>query len=237
MFKRTALSLLLVLSVATAGFSFQQRITTHKTYALSDSDGAGNIYFIKSESGQNDNVWKMDSTGAGLTRITNGTNPAKLFKLLPGGEKAVVVTDSDNSDTITLINADGSSPLELYSGELFITQIAVSPDGQKVAFTAQQPGSDESFEAIYLVNTDGTSLRMLGTGYSGKPKKIVRLRSFDVTGSTLTKDNANSVGICFSSSSDHVFFRSASIFSTGLKSVDTAGTNVVDMQGDRKSVV
>jgi TolB protein len=76
----------------------------------------------------------------------------------PAGGRIVFVTERNGFNSIFIMNADGSAqrPLVPHNGNYYDYAPAVSPDGQRLAFSSnhEKPGTDN----IYLMNMGGTNL-------------------------------------------------------------------------------
>ena len=79
------------------------------------------------------------------------TGPAVVS---PGSGQIAFVSGRDGNNEIYVMNADGSSPINLTHDPASDVQPAWSPDGSKIAFTSFRDGNDE----IYVMNADGSGL-------------------------------------------------------------------------------
>ena len=79
------------------------------------------------------------------------TGPAVVS---PGSGQMAFVSGRDGNNEIYVMNADGSSPINLTHDAASDVQPAWSPDGSRIAFTSFRDGNDE----IYVMNADGSGL-------------------------------------------------------------------------------
>jgi Tol biopolymer transport system component len=84
-------------------------------------------------------------------RVDFATGPAVVS---PGSGQIAFVSGRDGNNEIYVMNADGSSPINLTHDPASDVQPAWSPDGSKIAFTSFRDGNDE----IYVMNADGSGL-------------------------------------------------------------------------------
>jgi Tol biopolymer transport system component len=117
-----------VITVATAKIAFS-----------SDRDGNYEIY-------------TMEASGGGLSRLTENnaedTNPTWS----PDGNKIAFVSTRDGNSEIYVMSADGTSQTRLTNNTADDLSPSWSPDGTRIAFSSRRDGNDE----IYIMNPDGT---------------------------------------------------------------------------------
>jgi PKD repeat protein len=89
-----------------------------------------------------------------LVRITDTIGNSRDGIWSPDGSQIAFVSDRDGNAEIYLMNADGSSLLNLTNSGSNDTAPAWSPDGSQIAFVSDRDGNAE----IYLMNADGSSL-------------------------------------------------------------------------------
>ncbi len=80
----------------------------------------------------------------------------------PDGTQLAVMANQDNSHTLYVVNADGSSQSSIYQSEgaSYGGRLVWSPDGEKIAVRA---GTN-----LMVVRTDGTEAKTLSTQYLGE---------------------------------------------------------------------
>jgi Tol biopolymer transport system component len=136
------------------------------------------IAFMSDRDG-NDEIYVMNADGSGQTNITQSPTDDGLpaWSAGPGGtpdgSRIVFVSQRDNAESdwctdsyvcggeVYSINPDGGNLTRLTSLGTAIVSVRPSPDGNRIAFTTLNIDTI-SFQ-IYVVNADGTSLR-LATG-------------------------------------------------------------------------
>src|SRR5207244_703508 len=75
----------------------------------------------------------------------------------PDGSNILFETNRDGNYEIYVMNADGSSQVNLTNNPASDADPAWSPDGSKIAFNSSRDGNVE----VYVMNADGSSLRNL----------------------------------------------------------------------------
>jgi Tol biopolymer transport system component len=84
-------------------------------------------------------------------RVDFATVPAVVS---PGSGQIAFVSGRDGNNEIYVMNADGSSLINLTHNPASDVQPAWSPDGSRIAFTSFRDGNDE----IYVMNADGSGV-------------------------------------------------------------------------------
>lgn len=116
-------------------------------------------------------IWVMDANGVNQTNLTNGTGRNRMASWSPDGSKIAFVSDrSGGSHTwhVWVMGSDGSSPVDLTPKcNATCTQPAFSPDGTKIAYTANL-NSATSYD-LWIMNADGTGKKKVFTGNSSWP--------------------------------------------------------------------
>jgi len=233
MCKKLILAITFLSLFVQGAYSSQKRLTQHREYSAI-GDGAGKIYYLKSESGQNWDIWRMNEDGTEVSRITNDS----LFKsgtgeISPDKTKLVITEISDNNDHIYIMNSDGSNPSQIYSTQNSIDKVTFSPDGNKIAFIETEP--KQSAGTLYVMNIDGSGVRSLShKNVSSVPQKLFSdisihpRNSFSFSGSTFTKNNVNyNNNVAFSTDSAQIVFPR---YSDGhLAKIGIDGTNITEI--------
>jgi Tol biopolymer transport system component len=139
--------------------------------ALDGSDAAGN-----------NNIWVINADGSGATPLTKyaaagveagspvvSSDGKRIVFASNGALNGSDALDTGNSVNAWTMNADGSSstPLTRYASGVVVDNLALSPDGTKIAFASNGAvdGSDamnaNSTKNLWLVNADGSAVRPL----------------------------------------------------------------------------
>jgi len=120
------------------------------------------ITFSSTRKGNNLEIYVMDTSGNGITRLTNEDTTDGSPNWSPDGTK--IVFHSKRSDHFKLysMNADGSDLIQLTQGSWDDKDPNWSPDGEWIAFHSDRDGVLE----IFMVHPDGTGLEKIETEIS-----------------------------------------------------------------------
>ena len=214
-------------------FAGQRRLTNHRWYLGSIGDGAGKIYFLKHESGQNFDLYRMDENGSNIVRLTND-KPIELLRYEGGIDFSVdkkriaVIKRSDTHDYIYTMNADGTDPKMIYSTTNFIDQLKISPDGNKIAFVECDPNVE--YGSLYIINYDGSNARSLVIGLVQQPKLLTsNVAAYTISGTTHTKEQVDRwVSISFSPDSNQIVFVDKNGYLSKINIDGTGLTRITD---------
>lgn len=88
---------------------------------------------------------------------------AEAVEFSRDGRRVVYITYPQR--TLWVRDADGKRPIQLTSPPMAVTRVHWSPDGKRIAFTAQEQLGKPS--KIYLVDTDGGAVRRASPGDDG----------------------------------------------------------------------
>jgi Tol biopolymer transport system component len=154
-----------------------QRLTSLENASVSSPswspDGTKIAFLAVSRSG-NYTIQVIAADGSGQVQIADGFDLGQYFFLVPGvylgwqpgGEKLLGIngslTSCCNLFNIFTVNADGTDVRTLTDSPDGDWQPAWSPDGQSIAYYAQQ-GSQGRFE-VFLMNADGSQPTRLADG-------------------------------------------------------------------------
>ena len=128
----------------------------------------GKFLYFASNRGGSMNFWRVainDQTGEISGDFQPATVPTSLgqhFRFSPDGKQLVYV-QNHNRETIQHIEFDPDTekvvgqPVGLIEGTQLAIHPAISPDGERIAFSS----AGDSIEDIFIVNKDGTGLRNL----------------------------------------------------------------------------
>ena len=201
-------------------YSAQTRLTESRFYYDAISDGMGNIYFVKWESGDYVDIWRIKSDGSNLVRITDDFSPDLKIELFPDKKNIVIRKLTEDFDHIYTMKTDGSNHKEVYRTKGYISSIKVSPDETKIAFVED--------ETLYVMDIDGSNVRTLAprllNNYSASP--LVKDTVYRVSGSTLTKDKVDYYPdvITFSTDSKKIAFIGR--YGEGIYTINIDGTSL-----------
>jgi Tol biopolymer transport system component len=124
-------------------------------------DGTRLAFVRRVEGEPSERLLVARADGTGLTEIT--TEPLRgigYYSFSPDGRQVVLVSDSTSKGKMHIANADGSGVRALDVGIPAIHPAFRPPDGKQIAFTGY-PSGDDQIAGIYIVNTDGSDIRML----------------------------------------------------------------------------
>jgi hypothetical protein len=108
---------------------------------------------LDSEVDGNTDIFVVNSSGAGQTRLTFDAGRDMSPAWSPDGTRLAFATDRDGNREIYVMNADGSDQVRLTRNSARDDSPAWSPDGKHIAFSSDR---DEGID-IYVMNADGTN--------------------------------------------------------------------------------
>lgn len=121
------------------------------------------VIFVKyNPAAGNYQAYTIKASGGSQNLISTPSYDVIFPTFTPDGKK--IVFDDDNTESIMIMNADGTGVKALTNGQgsYYDELPSVSPDGKTVAFSRW--GSSESGgEDIYAISIDGTNLKQLTT--------------------------------------------------------------------------
>jgi len=127
-------------------------------------EGSSGLIAYTSDSGQNKDIYIMNSDGSRRVNITR--NKYENFSPMwsPDGKKLVFISNRTGNFDIFSVDFDGKNLLNLTESPENNYMPSWSPDGTKIAFTARK-GDKEN---IFTVNADGTEQKEITTGTEWK---------------------------------------------------------------------
>ncbi|MCP4968101.1 MAG: hypothetical protein GY926_23055 [bacterium] len=104
--------------------------------------------------GRDNDIWVMDSDGANERELLARPSPDSAPAWSPDGTKIVFVSWEAGIDDVSVMNADGTQPVNLTSGGMGEAYApAWSPDGTKIAYVSTHDGDAD----VWMMNPDGTA--------------------------------------------------------------------------------
>ena len=111
----------------------------------------GKIAFVSHRDG-NFEIYVMNASGSGPTRLTNNPADDGSAHWSPDGSKIAFQSGRDGNWEIYVMNADGTGQTRLTNNPADDGSAHWSPDGSEIAFHSYRDGNYE----IYVMNADGT---------------------------------------------------------------------------------
>ena len=100
-------------------------------------------------------ICSVGTDGSGLINLTNTLRASEFFYAwFPDGTRIAFSSDRDGNSEIYVMNADGSSPINLTNSPDHDGSFAWSPDGKRIAFTRAHEFNSE----LYIMNADGSDV-------------------------------------------------------------------------------
>ena len=140
-------------------------------------DGA-RIAFTSNRDG-NFEIYVMNADGSNPVRLTNdaASNTAPAWS--PDGARIAFTSDRDGNAEIYVMNTDGSGSVRLTSDPSVASAAPDwSPDGSRIAFSRRWCSNASCFEAVFVMNADGSGVNQLaccdarGPSWSPDGRKI-----------------------------------------------------------------
>jgi TolB protein len=143
---------------------------------LTNASGVENLYPIWSPDGSKLAFYALHNQRWDLyTMNPDGTNPVKLadgvanqaFFVIsppswsPDGNQIVYQSDMDGEVDIYITDVTGGNQKKLVDTKFIDEGPAWSPNGEMITFTSRPQGNASSITAIYVVNVDGSGLKMI----------------------------------------------------------------------------
>ncbi len=122
------------------------------------SDGRYLIFELGFRAGANDdNLWRMDSTGGNLKQLTNGRNDTHSVCSADG--RWVYFMRQQDEAKLARVSIDGGTPQILSDLPIVDSQISISPDGKLAAFATLEHTNHK--EKLVLVDTNSGQAKMM----------------------------------------------------------------------------
>jgi Tol biopolymer transport system component len=115
---------------------------------------------------RNLDIYIMDANGGNVRRLTNNTRHNANPSWSPDGTKIAFQSTLPGIDDweIYTINVDGTGEKALTNNQIGVGNPDWSPDGQRIVFEGGYQASDAIYNAIYVVNADGSNVEYLRNG-------------------------------------------------------------------------
>jgi TolB protein len=113
-------------------------------------DGNRIIFGGRMPGATNDDIFVIDADGSGLVQLTTDAANDSLPVFSPDGAKIAFISARSGLDQVWTMYADGTDPVQLTFDAVFKGQVPDwSPDGQKLAYAAGDPGD------VLVMDADG----------------------------------------------------------------------------------
>ena len=127
-------------------------------YAIFSPDGSY-IYFVSDRDSSDWEIYRMDSLGQKIERLTYSDNPAVLPEVSPDGRKVVFAENHYGSESeIFIMNSDGSHKKQLTDNQIYDGNPSFSPDGKHIIFDAWD---EDDYPEIFIMDTSGNNRRQI----------------------------------------------------------------------------
>ncbi len=127
-------------------------------FAVFSPDG-NYIYFVSDRDSSDWEIYRMDSNGQNIERLTYSENPVLLPEVSPDGRKVVFVENYYGSEAeIFIMNSDGSHKKQLTDNQIYDGNPSFSPDGKQIIFDAWD-GSP--YPEIFVMDSSGKNRRQI----------------------------------------------------------------------------
>lgn len=117
------------------------------------------IAFSSTRKGNNLEIYVMDTSGKGITRLTDEKTTDGSPNWSPDGSQIVFHSKRSGQFNLYIMNADGSGLFRLTDHSWEDKDPCWSPDGEWIAFHSYQAGRAE----LFLIKPDGTGLDKIDT--------------------------------------------------------------------------
>ncbi|MBP9658093.1 MAG: PD40 domain-containing protein, partial [Candidatus Promineofilum sp.] len=112
------------------------------------------------QSPNNYDIFVMDNNGFNEVNLTNSSSVNDFDAVWsPDGTKIAFTTNRDGNNEIYIMNADGTSPVNISNNAASDTTPAWSPNGLKLLFISNRDGNNE----VFVMNADGTGVTQITT--------------------------------------------------------------------------
>jgi TolB protein len=150
--------------------------------------------------GDSQEVWRMDSNGENVVRLTENAF-ADFMPNFTSGTDVIFVSNRTGNNEIWIMEGDGADPFQITNDAGDDTMPSAAPSGDKVIFSSNRTGVYQ----LYRIRSDGTELTQL------------------------TNSAGNKFGPSYSLDGDKIFFYSDAAGNMDIFSVNADGTNEVNL--------
>ncbi len=127
-------------------------------FAVFSPDG-NSIYFVSDRDSSDWEIYRMDTNGQQIERLTYIDGPAMYPELSPDGNKVVFAENHYGPESeIYIMNSDGSHIKQLTDNQIHDGNPSFSPDGKHIIFDAWD---ENAYPEIFVMDTSGKNRRQI----------------------------------------------------------------------------
>ncbi len=154
--------LLLIVFIATLS-SVLHGQSCNSLFAIFSPDG-NYLYFVSDRDSSDWEIYRMDTNGQNIERLTFLDGPVLYPELSPDGQKVVFVKNHYGPEAeVYIMNSDGSHIKQLTDNQIYDGNPSFSPDGKHIIFDAWD---NHAYPEIFIMDTSGKNRRQI-TNTSG----------------------------------------------------------------------
>ncbi|MBI3623119.1 PD40 domain-containing protein [Candidatus Pacearchaeota archaeon] len=147
-----------------------QAVTTdydHYYWSVDWSPNSSNLVFVSNRDGdEHGEIYTIRLDGTNVRRLTNNSAYDVAPSYSPDGRKIALSSDRTGNYEIFLMNADGSSPIDISnSPNTNEGSPSFSKDGKFIVYSSVPVGSQSSYSEIWIMNADGTGQKRITNNY------------------------------------------------------------------------
>ena len=130
----------------------------------------GKIVFYSERDG-NHEIYRMNSDGSNVTRLTHQQASDRAPAWSPNGRQIVFDSDRDGNEEVYVMDADGGNQRRLTRHPGLDGYPDWSPDGSQIAFDSGRGGKELNKEIdIFVMDADGSNVRQVTRlGFASRP--------------------------------------------------------------------
>jgi Tol biopolymer transport system component len=103
-------------------------------------------------------IWVAGADGSNLRQVTPGSDANHAMAWMPAGDRILYTVEKADGAFVRTIDVQTGEVVSLFESNYTHSTVALSPDGQQVAFEEMLPGDRY---ALYIADLDGSNRRLL----------------------------------------------------------------------------